>query len=114
MKKLTTNIVFTIFVLMISTNVFATGVIPDVTREDVLGLGGIVSGLLGLVYGIGLAFVTGMLLYIGIKYTMAAANEKAELKNSSIRYLIGTIILLALPAVFGLIERVMESLNSAF
>ena len=41
-----------------------------------------VSKILGAIQWIGYAFAIGMLIYIGIKYTMSAANEKADLKKS--------------------------------
>lgn len=113
MKKIIISMIFTAFLLMAYTCTFAGGLIPTPSRED-FGLGGIASALLGLVYGLGLAAVTGMLLYLGVKYTMASANEKADLKNSSIKYFIGAIILLALPGVFAIIEKVMASINAGF
>ena len=36
------------------------------------------SGLLGTVQFIGYAIAIGMLIYVGIKYVMASANEKAD------------------------------------
>ena len=113
MKKNIISLMVTVFFLMTYTCTFAAGLVPEPNPND-LGLGSIVSALLGLIYGLGLAAVTGMLLYLGIKYTMASANEKADLKNSSIKYLIGAIILLALPGVFAIIEKVMESINAGF
>ena len=54
---------------------------------------GTVNKVLGAIQWIGYAIAVGMLLYIGIKYVMASANEKADLKNSLVRYLIGAILI---------------------
>lgn len=48
--------------------------------------------ILGFVKWVGYAFAVGMLLYIGIKYVMASANEKADLKTGAIKYVIGAVL----------------------
>ena len=54
---------------------------------------GAVSKILGAIQWIGYAFAIGMLIYIGIKYTMSAANEKADLKRGLINFVIGAVII---------------------
>lgn len=67
-----------------------------------------VSKILGLVQWIGYAMAIGMLVYIGIKYVMAAANEKADLKKGLINYLIGAIIIFAASTIVGWVSKFVE------
>lgn len=53
----------------------------------------VATHVLGYIQLAGYAMAIGMLLYLGIKYMMAPANEKANLKNSSIKYVAGAIII---------------------
>lgn len=61
--------------------------------------------VLGVVQWVGYAFAFGMLLYIGIKYTMSAANEKADLKKGLINYVIGAGILFGASTIIGALEN---------
>lgn len=69
----------------------------------------IVPDILGMVQWIGYAVAIGMLVYIGIKYVMSAADEKANLKRASINYLIGAIVVFAASTVMGWIKTFVES-----
>ena len=117
-KRLTCILLTISILITMSTSIFATNLIVDVNINNAtLGDGtmeGWVSELLGLLQSVGIAVAMGMLLYVGIKYTMAAANEKADLKNSSIRYLIGAVILFALSACFEIVKKVMADVETAF
>lgn len=57
------------------------------------GAGTTASMVLGAMQWIGYAIAVGMLIYIGIKYVMASADEKANLKNAMIRYIIGAVLI---------------------
>ena len=72
---------------------------PGITALD-----GILGGILGVVSVIGYTFAIGMLLYVGIKYVMASANEKADLKKGSISYVIGAVIIFGASAIIGILE----------
>lgn len=74
-----------------------------ISIRGVDALDGIVGGILGIVQVLGYAFGIGMLLYIGIKYTMASANEKADLKKGSISYVIGAVIILGASTIFSIL-----------
>ena len=52
-----------------------------------------VDSILGTIQFVGYAIAIGMLIYVGIKYVMASANEKADLKNAMIKYVIGAILI---------------------
>lgn len=74
----------------------------DITENDTLN--GVLGLILGIVQAIAFAFATGMLLYVGIKYTMASANEKADLKKGSISYVIGAVIIFAASGILGVVK----------
>lgn len=63
--------------------------------QAISGANGAVGIVLGAIQWIGYAISIGMLAYIGIKYIMASVDEKANLKNSLIRYVIGAVLIAA-------------------
>ena len=52
-----------------------------------------VAKLIGTMQWFGYAIAIGMLVYIGIKYVMAPANEKADLKNNLVKYVVGSVLI---------------------
>lgn len=73
-------------------------------------LNGILSAVLGVVKAIATAFAIGMLLYVGIKYTMASANEKADLKKGSINYVIGAVIIFACTGIISVLQSLGDEI----
>lgn len=61
------------------------------------------------VIGVGIAVI--MLLYIAIKYMIAAPSEKAEYKKTAISFSIGAVILFASTAILEVIKKLMENLS---
>lgn len=103
-----------------ATPVFATGgimgevfgvseVTPTITDGEIKDMA---SEVLGIIKYVGLAIAMGMVLYAGMKYMMSAANEKAELKNSSIRLVIGAVIIagasVMFPAFWDVFSKIAE------
>ncbi len=74
------------------------GITPSI---GVTEAGTAVSKILGAIQWIGYAFAIGMLIYIGIKYTMSAANEKADLKKGLINFVIGALIIAGASTICG-------------
>lgn len=107
------SMMMTLCVLLAMSNiVFAGGLIPTPTPTAPTGMETMIeTDILGAIQAIGTAVAIGMLLYVGIKYTLAAANEKANLKAASIRYVIGAIILFSLSNAFAVVEKVMAEVN---
>ena len=68
-----------------------------------------VGSILGAIHYVGYAIAIGMLIYIGIRYTMAAANEKADLKQMSVNYAIGAFIIAGASGLFQLIYQFLLS-----
>jgi len=64
-----------------------------------------VQNLLATVQWIGYAIAVGWLMYLGIKYVMASADEKASLKNGMIKYVIGAILIIGAATIFGWIAN---------
>lgn len=62
--------------------------------------------ILNAVAWIGYAIAFGMFIYIGIKYTLSAANEKATLKQGSINFLIGGILIASASVVADIVAGV--------
>lgn len=53
----------------------------------------IASNLIGALKWIGYVIAIGMIIYVGIKYTMAAADEKANMKGVLVKVVIGALII---------------------
>ena len=83
--------------------VFATAVIPTPNPTPLSGTESMISQLLGIVKGVSIGMATGMLFYLGIKYTMASANEKADLKKGSISYVIGAVIIFGATTIVSIL-----------
>lgn len=71
-----------------------------------------VSKILGAIQWIGYAFAIGMLIYIGIKYTMSAANEKADLKRGLINFVIGAVIIAGAATICGWLAEFGKELGN--
>ncbi len=115
-KRLLSILLTTSILIAMSTNVFGTTALitdVDITTAKIDGgtMDGWISKLLGMVQYLGVAVAMGMLFYVGIKYVTAAANEKADLKTASIRYVIGAIILFGLTGCFEIVKKIMGQLE---
>lgn len=64
--------------------------------------------ILGFVQWVGYAIAIGMLIYVGIKYVMASANEKADLKNSLIKYVIGAVLIAGATTIAGWVFSITD------
>ena len=78
----------------------------------VSGLSAGVVKILGIIRWVGFAFAIGMLVYIGIKYMMSAANEKADLKKGLINYVIGAVLVGAVSTICGWIADFADTLSN--
>ena len=118
------SLMFTVTLLMtmlMTTCVFAgdqpfgtlSPLLPVVTPEAPEGVENMVVPIMGMIVIIGNGIAAGMLLYVGIKYTLSSANEKADLKTASIRYVIGAVILLGASGVMAIIQKVIEEIAPA-
>lgn len=108
MKKLI-SILMTLSLLLVMAMPLFANEIP--TPKPVEGLDGIIGVILGIVQAIALAFAVGMLLYLGIKYMMSSANEKADLKKGSINYVIGAVICLGAAGIIQVIQGIADNIG---
>lgn len=58
-------------------------------------------------FGYAIAFI--MLIYVGIKYAMSPANEKADVKQGTINYLIGAFLIICASTVANIFVEVAAS-----
>lgn len=106
MKKIISVLMTISLLAAMGNSVLAMSITPNSTLNGVMGI------ILGIVQAIAFAFATGMLLYIGIKYTMASANEKADLKKGSISYVIGAVIIFAATGLLEVAKKLGEDFNN--
>lgn len=104
MKKFV-SIFMTLAMMFTMCNVaFASGTSSKLFDPD-MGVPGeatnFANKILGFVQWAGYAIAVGMLIYVGIKYVMASANEKADLKNSLIKYVIGAVLIAGAVTIAG-------------
>lgn len=103
--------VLTILLVFSMASVMATGPTFTITPEGPGNSQAAAETILGFVQWIGYAIAIGMLIYVGIKYVMASANEKADLKNSLVKYVIGAILIAGASAVAGWMFSLGSSIN---
>lgn len=99
-------------VSFVATNVYASGDILSGVKPDATGdTGGRLqvknasNTILGIIQIAGTAVAIGMVLFLGIKYMMAAPDEKASIKKSSTMYIIGAVILFAATNIVTIIAK---------
>ncbi|MBQ8299090.1 MAG: hypothetical protein IJX99_04360 [Clostridia bacterium] len=111
MKKIISCVLTLLMVFSMFTIVNATGgiitspVTPDIGNPEMKTM---TEEILGIVYYACMAVSMGMLIYVGIRYMMASANEKADVKSASVKYLIGAIVLFTATNLFKIILSIAE------
>ncbi len=86
---------------------FAGDPLSGVQAEDTEASGKVKTAgnkIIGIVQVVGTAVAVVMLLWLGIKYIVAAPDEKANIKQSSFIYVIGAIFLFAAVNILGIIN----------
>lgn len=108
MKKIASVLLTVSILITLGTSVFATtagGVtITEPGGNNAFSTMG--NKVLGYVQWFGYVIAVGMLLFIGIKYMMSSANEKADLKKGSINYVIGAVLVATAATVVGFFQSV--------
>lgn len=105
MKKFMKGLVtFVCMIPMIQGVVFA-----DATGE----IKSTVVSIVNVVAYCGYAIAMGMMAYIGIKYMLSSANDKANLKQGVINYLIGAFLIAGASLVANTVASLAGSGNSA-
>ena len=92
MKKVMSILMAVAILFTMYCGVFAYGDITPSAKLDSTMTDNI-KIIIGTMQWFGYAIAIGMLVFIGIKYVMASANEKADLKQSLIKYVIGAVLI---------------------
>jgi len=67
--------------------------------------------IIGIVQIIATTIAVIMLIWLGVKYVSAAPSEKADIKKSSIIYVVGATLLFATTGILQLIKLFADGLN---
>ena len=110
MKKVVSVLLTLAMLATMMSSIFAVNM-PTITDVTFPYGGNAVQKVLGALQWIGYAFAIGMLIYIGIKYTMSAANEKADLKKGLINFIIGAVIIAGAATICGWLASFGSELN---
>ena len=71
------------------------------TETKLSNMGGQIIRIMRIV---GVVVAIAMLIYLAIKYIASAPDQKAEIKSSATKYVIGAVILFAASGILGIIE----------
>lgn len=101
MKKVMSILMAVAMLFVMYGAVFASysGISPTPTAPD--GAGDTAGIIIGVMQWFGYAIAIGMLVYIGIKYIMASANEKADLKQALVKYVLGAVLIVFAVSIAG-------------
>ncbi len=78
--------------------VSATSSVTDISNS--------VSKIVNAVAYVGYAFAIAMLAFLGIKYAMSPANEKADVKQASTSYVIGVFLIFCASSVAMIFAKI--------
>lgn len=94
MKKVIFSLIMILTIAFLSFTVNA-GYIPSVNpnNANVGNFKSIAASIIGTLKWVGYAIAIGMIIYVGIRYTMAAADEKASMKGVLVKVVIGSLII---------------------
>ncbi len=112
LKKIVSVLLTISMLITIGTSVFANSstINPSIGSADnpfsTMG-----NTVLGFIQWFGYVVAVGMLIYIGIKYMMSSANDKADLKKGSVNYVIGAVLVAAAATVAGAFKSIGEGLK---
>ena len=73
------------------------------------GLDTTTSNIIGIVQFICYAAAVILLIVLGVKWLIAAPDQKADIKKSAVIYVIGAVLVFAAGAILQVIRKVMEN-----
>lgn len=94
-----------------STCSFATGayipgdITPNIDNENVKG---VVASLIGSLKWFGYVLAIGMVIFIGIKYVMASADERASMKGMLVKVVIGSFIIVTSVTIVDAVMSIVQ------
>lgn len=106
-----------LIILILSNFVFASGdslAIDPFLNEDVDNIDvekDALNSVLSIIQVIGIAVATIMLIVIAIKYMIASASDRADIKKHAIIYVTGAILLFGASGIVQIIKGFSNNLN---
>ena len=114
-KKFLIIVLIALISLSIISNVsFASDVLSQFNGNPTGGVVGgskvsiIMASILQVVRIVGSGLAVAILLVLGIKYTIASASDRADIKKSATAYVIGAIIMFGASGLLGIIQEIIE------
>ena len=80
---------------------------PDGETADAARI--IIGSVLAVVKASGVTTAVVILMVIGIKYIMASAGDRADIKKYAVKYVIGALILFSATGLISIAQRVISS-----
>lgn len=117
-KKKIIVMVFTIVILFIPLNVYATLNTSEwqpsdlTSSQDVTQIINKASVIVGVLRTGGIIIVVVALMVMGIKYMIGSVSEKAEYKKSIVPYLIGVFIIFTLSQILAIIIDIVSKIDT--
>lgn len=74
---------------------------------------GIANNIIGIIQFVAVAIALGMLIIIGIKYITAEPSEKANIKDQSLVYLFGAVLIFAATGILEAVKGLVGNLEKA-
>lgn len=115
-KKFLIIVLIALISLSIISNVsFASDVLSQFNGNPTGGVVGgskvsiIMASILQVVRIVGSGLAVAILLVLGIKYTIASASDRADIKKSATAYVIGAIIMFGASGLLGIIQEIIEN-----
>lgn len=95
-----------------ATDGFIKGNITPELEDNEFGnsMSSAVSDFLGILQWVCWGIAVGMIMYIGIKYMAASANERADLKSSLYRYVVGALLIALTSTIFNAVWDFVTSI----
>ena len=121
MTKKISKIIFALLAVMLIFSLLAPVFATDYTSPDQLGgkssdLGDKVNTISGKVIGVvqvvGTTIAVIMLIMLGVKYVMAAPDEKAEIKKSALIYVVAAIFIFGATNILGWLKTTAEDITN--
>lgn len=77
----------------------------DVTSEPATRAGNITSSALTIIQIIGMAVAVIMIMVLGIKYMIASAADRAEIKKHAVVYVVGALLMFGASGFISIIKK---------
>ena len=114
-KKILITLTFAIYLITIFSTVYAGGVDPikivdeptDKGVTTLYSLGNIIISIFQII-GVGMTLVA--LIVLGIRYMYSSPNEKADIKNRLIPFVIGGVLLFGATTLIKLVEGFINAI----